>query len=78
MNRLTALSLAAISCAVLLLTKKPTAQAANKLGDFSFCVVASHGRCFTLKNDRLKSDSNDLKLNQEQLKKIASELQDFF
>ena len=63
--------------ALLLFIQCPTARAANNTGDFSFCVVATHGRCFTLKSEKLKSDSGELKLNQEQLKQITSEIQNF-
>ncbi len=75
MNRLIVLSPAAISFAVLLQIECPSAQAAKKIDDFSFCAVATHGRCFTLKNEKLRSDSGELKLSQEQLKKVAAEIQ---
>lgn len=76
MNRLI-LSLAAISSAVLLPIENSLGQAASKLDGFSLCVVATHGRCFTLKNEKLKSDSGELKLSQEQIRKVAAEIQNF-
>lgn len=63
--------------AFLIFIQCPTAQATNKFSDFSFCVVAIHGRCFTLKNEKLRSESGEMKLSQEQQKKITADLQDF-
>lgn len=77
MNRRAALSLAYISIATLSLFKSPISQASNRSNDFSFCVVATHGRCFTLKNDQLKSDHGELKLSTAQLKKVTTEVQNF-
>lgn len=77
MRQLLTLSVATASIAISLLLESQTALAANKIDDFSFCVVATHGRCFKLKNKRLKSDRGELILSQEQLEKVAAVTQDF-